>query len=74
MKPATKSAVLMIRQCFAALTVQTCQQYCSALLHLIKAQQYCLDAVSHVQCGLKTFFNSIILHAGVKYFAVYVFV
>ena len=31
-----------IEHCFAANIVQGCQQYCSALIHLIKAQQYCL--------------------------------
>ena len=30
-----------LEQCCAANIVQCCQQYCSALLHMIQGQQYC---------------------------------
>ena len=47
----------MIEECFVVHIVQCCQQYCSALLHLIQAQKYC----SILLTTSKTFFKLVIL-------------
>ena len=53
-----------IEQCFAAHIVHSCQQYSSALLHLIQAQQHC-SILSTVQnnVGSKTLFNPVLINA-----------
>ena len=50
-----------IEQCFAANIVQGCQQYCSAMLHLIQAQQYCLILlIVQNSVASKIFFNPVL--------------
>ncbi len=52
-----------IEQCFTAHIVQCCQQYCSALLHLIQAQQYCSTLLTTMNnVGSKTLFNPVFIN------------
>ena len=53
-----------IEQCFAAHIVHSCQQYSSALLHLIQAQQHCsILATVQNNVGSKTLFNPVLINA-----------
>ncbi len=47
-----------IEECFSAHVAHSCQQYCSALLHLTEAQQYCFTLLTTVNnVNSKTLFN-----------------
>ena len=49
---------------YAAHIINSCQQYCSALLHLIRTQQYCFILLTTVNnVGSTTLFNLVVRQA-----------